>query len=212
MLALAGAHAPPPPRRQLLSQRGHAGGGAARHAAHAGKAPACCSRRRAPAAHGLASAPQTPALLSAPASWLSRPSGVQELRLEQVQGSGALLAPLAAMPCLQALELASCHLNDAQALTAALCSAFSLEHLRVQVGGCVGCSVCVCMGVRANLAAVGTHRGLGALHGRKRWAHAPPADRHAPPPHPAAPLRRSHAAFRARCARRRWRRWRGCRR
>lgn len=60
---------------------------------------------------------------------------MQELRLEQMQGSGAMLAPLERMPGLRALELASCHLNDAQALQAALRGATGLAALRVQVGG-----------------------------------------------------------------------------
>ncbi len=62
----------------------------------------------------------------------------QELRLEQVQGSGAMLAPLATMHRLASLELAACHLSDADSLRAALCSATGLASLRVQVG----CSRC----------------------------------------------------------------------
>lgn len=57
----------------------------------------------------------------------------QELRLELVQGSGSMLAPLAGMPLLRCLELASCHLNDAHALGAALRSATGLACLRIQV-------------------------------------------------------------------------------
>lgn len=59
----------------------------------------------------------------------------QELRLDQMQGSGAMLAPLHSMPALRTLELASCHLNDAQALHAALRAATGLAALRIQVGG-----------------------------------------------------------------------------
>lgn len=59
----------------------------------------------------------------------------QELRLEQMQGSGGLLAPLHSMPALRTQELASCHLNDAQALHAALRAATGLAALRIQVGG-----------------------------------------------------------------------------
>jgi hypothetical protein len=61
--------------------------------------------------------------------------GLQELRLEQMQGSGAMLGPLHSMPALRTLELASCHLNDAQALQAALRGATGLAALRVQSCG-----------------------------------------------------------------------------
>jgi hypothetical protein len=53
-----------------------------------------------------------------------------------VQGSGAMLAPIARMPRLHTLALEACHLNDAGALSGALCSAPGLARLRVQV--CVG--------------------------------------------------------------------------
>ncbi|KAL4427784.1 hypothetical protein ABPG75_001873 [Micractinium tetrahymenae] len=72
---------------------------------------------------------------SAMAAVLAAMPRLQELRLEQVQGSGAMLAPLAAMPHLRCLELAACHLNDGEALRAALCSATGLASLRVQSCG-----------------------------------------------------------------------------
>ena len=61
------------------------------------------------------------------------PLSPQELRLEQMQGNGAMLGPLGELPALRTLELASCHLNDAQALHAALRGATGLAALRVQV-------------------------------------------------------------------------------
>jgi hypothetical protein len=59
---------------------------------------------------------------------------LQHLRLEHVQGGGgAVLAPLAGMPELSCLELASCHLTDGPGMQAALRGATGLAHLRVQV-------------------------------------------------------------------------------
>lgn len=66
------------------------------------------------------------------AAVLSAMPDLQELRLEQMQGSGGLLAPLHSMPALRTQELASCHLNDAQALHAALRAATGLAALRIQ--------------------------------------------------------------------------------
>ncbi|KAI7842734.1 hypothetical protein COHA_003663 [Chlorella ohadii] len=69
------------------------------------------------------------------AAVLAAMPGLQELRLEQMQGSGAMLGPLGELPALRTLELASCHLNDAQALHAALRGATGLAALRVQSCG-----------------------------------------------------------------------------
>eukprot|EP00887_Chlorella_sp_A99_P003147 scaffold9.g3147.t1 len=54
---------------------------------------------------------------------------LHDLALAQLQGSGAGLAPLAAMPRLRRLRLESCHLTDAAALAGALASAASLHVL-----------------------------------------------------------------------------------
>ncbi|KAL4449427.1 hypothetical protein ABPG77_007071 [Micractinium sp. CCAP 211/92] len=92
---------------------------------------------------------------------------LQELRLEQVQGSGAMLAPLATMHRLASLELAACHLSDADSLRAALCSATGLASLRVQLCG-IQSEVC-----EAVVAALQSLTGLRELElGLRR---APPA-------------------------------------
>lgn len=58
---------------------------------------------------------------------------LQELCLEQLHGSGAILAPLAAMSALRSLSLAGCHLLGTEALTASLSSATSLVSLQIKV-------------------------------------------------------------------------------
>ncbi|KAI3429543.1 hypothetical protein D9Q98_005631 [Chlorella vulgaris] len=60
---------------------------------------------------------------------------LQELCLEQLHGSGAILAPLAAMSALRSLSLAGCHLLGTEALTASLSSATSLVSLQIKSCG-----------------------------------------------------------------------------
>lgn len=63
----------------------------------------------------------------------THPPPLQDLKLEQVQGGGSMLAPLAGMPAMRGLDLSACHLNDGLALQAALQAATGLTSLRVQV-------------------------------------------------------------------------------
>ncbi|PSC74844.1 F-box LRR-repeat 14 [Micractinium conductrix] len=101
--------------------------------------------------------------------YLSEGAVAGELRLEQLHGSGGMLAPMAAMPRLRSLSLASCHLNDADALARALCSASGLTGLSVQDCG-IQSEVC-----EAVAAALRCLRGLRDLELGLRRALAPSA-------------------------------------